>query len=65
MADESPAHVEGVRKGEEMIEEDGKEPGRHTTGHDDTPAGRPHGTTDAREDTGVDPQESISGNPKG
>jgi hypothetical protein len=67
MADESPAHVPGVRKGEEMIQEEGEEPGRGTTGHDDTPAGRPHGTSEARDDTGIDPQEPISGdaNPKG
>jgi hypothetical protein len=67
MADESPAHVPGVRKGEEMIEEEGQESGREATGHDDTPAGRPHGTSTARDDTGIDPQEPISGdaNPKG
>ena len=67
MADESPAHVPGVRKGEEMIEEEGEEAGRTTTGHDDTPAGRPHGTSTARDDTGIDPQEPIGGdaNPKG
>jgi hypothetical protein len=63
---EAPAHVEGVRKGEEMVDEEGREPGRAQTGHDDTPAGRPHGTSDARDDTSIDPQEPISGtNPKG
>ena len=45
---EAPAHVEGVRKGEEMIDEEGREPGRAHAGYDDTPAGRPHGTSDAR-----------------
>ena len=64
---EAPAHVEGVRKGEEMIEEEGTEAGRATNvGQDDTPAGRPHGTSDARDDTAIDPQEPITGtNPKG
>ena len=66
MADEAPAHVPGVRKGEEIIEEEGQEPGRETTGYDDTAAGRPHGTSDARDDTSVDPQEPTTGtNPKG
>ena len=63
---EAPAHVEGVRKGEEIIEEEGKEPGRTHTGYAETPAGRPHGTSDARDDTGVDPKEPVTGtNPKG
>lgn len=67
MADESPAHVAGVEKGEEVIETDGKEAGRFESGHDDTPAGRPRGGSTARDDTGIDPQEPISGagNPKG
>jgi hypothetical protein len=67
MADESPAHVPGVSKGEEVVEEEGKEPGRFESGHDDTPAGRPSGGSTARDDTGIDPQEPISGegNPKG
>ena len=63
---EAPAHVEGVRKGEELIEEEGKEPGRTHTGYAGTPAGRPHGTSDARDDTAVDPKEPVTGtNPKG
>ena len=66
MADEAPAHVPGVRKGEEMIEEEGREPGRVATGTDPTPAGRPYGTSTARDDTGVDPQEPTSGgSPRG
>jgi hypothetical protein len=50
-----------------MIEEEGKEPGRFESGHDETPAGRPHGGSTARDDAGIDPQEPISGegNPKG
>jgi hypothetical protein len=63
---EAPAHVEGTRKGEEMIEEEGREPGRFSLGRDDTPAGRPRGGSDARDDTGVAPEEPITGtNPKG
>lgn len=63
---EAPAHVAGERKGEEAVEREGREPGRYPTGNDDTPAGRPHGTSTARDDTGVDPQEPITGdNPKG
>jgi hypothetical protein len=56
---ESPAHVPGVRKGEEMQENEGQEPGRYSTGNDPTPAGRPHGTSTARDLSGIDPQESI------
>ena len=49
-----------------LIEEEGKEPGRTDTGYAGTPAGRPHGTSDARDDTAVDPQEPTTGtNPKG
>ncbi|HEU5004005.1 MAG TPA: hypothetical protein VFW71_14680 [Actinomycetota bacterium] len=63
---ESPAHVPGVPKGEETVEREGREPGRYPTGSDDTPAGRPHGTSTARDDTGVDPQEPVTGGtPKG
>lgn len=59
-------HVPGVTKGEEVVQEQGEEAGRHTTGHDDTPAHRPHGTSTARDDTGIDPQDPIAGgNPKG
>lgn len=56
---ESPAHVPGVRKGEEMKENEGQEPGRHDTGNDPTPAGRPRGTSTARDYSGVDPQEPV------
>lgn len=56
---EAPAHVAGTRKGEETKEREGQEAGRYDTGHDDTPAGRPHGTSTARDQSGVDPQEPI------
>jgi hypothetical protein len=52
--------VPGVTKGEEVLDRDGREPGRAQTGHDETPAGRPHGTSSARDDTGVDPQDPIT-----
>jgi hypothetical protein len=56
---EAPAHVAGERKGEEAKEREGQEPGRYDTGNDSTPAGRPHGTSTARDYSGVDPQEPI------
>jgi hypothetical protein len=50
---ESVAH-----HGENMIEEEGKEPGRYDTGVDEK-TGRPYGKSTARDATGVDPQEPI------
>jgi hypothetical protein len=51
---ESIAH-----RGENMIEEEGKEPGRYDTGvHEKT--GRPYGKSTARDATGVDPQEPVT-----
>ncbi|MGH9283982.1 MAG: hypothetical protein ACRD0S_13725 [Acidimicrobiales bacterium] len=64
--DMNPEPVKGVgestnRRGEEVIEEEGAEPGRQpnkgTKG-----AGRPYGTSDARDATSIDPQESVTGN---
>jgi hypothetical protein len=47
-----------TRRGEDVIKEEGPEPGRHpnqgTKGAD-----RPYGTSDARAGTGVDPQDPI------
>jgi len=40
-----------------------KEPGREDTGTDDTFAQRPHGTSTARDRTGVNPQEPIGDTP--
>jgi len=45
-----------TRSGEAVAPSEGKEPGRHDTGTDDTPAQRPTGTSDARDMTGVDAQ---------
>jgi hypothetical protein len=50
-----------ARRGEDMIEREGKEAGRHDTGTDDSEAGRPTGESTARDRTGVDPQEGTGG----
>jgi hypothetical protein len=50
---ESVAH-----RGENMIEEEGKEPGRYDLGTKG-PTNRPVGGSTARDSTGVDPQEPI------
>jgi hypothetical protein len=50
------------RSGEEIKEDEGKEAGREdlgTKGQSD----RPVGTSDARDSTGVDPQETVTGGP--
>jgi hypothetical protein len=52
-----------TRRGEDVAKRDGKEPGRFDTGTDGTPAERPTGESDARDVTGVDPQEPITGSP--
>lgn len=49
-----PTHQPGMGKGEEMIEEEGKEPGRQDTGT--TGAGRPAGTSTSRDSTGINPE---------
>lgn len=46
---------EGVRKGEEMPDSEGKEPGRHE--REETEAGRPAGGSTARDSTGVNPEK--------
>lgn len=52
---EDPSHVGGVTKGEDVVKEEGKEPGRQDTGTDGTPANRPTGTSDPRDMTSIDP----------
>lgn len=52
-----PAHTPGTRKGEEILEQDGKEPGRHDKG--DTGEGRPAGGSTARDSTRINPQDPI------
>ncbi|HEY7912148.1 MAG TPA: hypothetical protein VIG62_09585 [Blastocatellia bacterium] len=60
MADEKgtsgPTHEPGVRKGEEIIEQEGKESGRHEKGQ--TGADRPAGGSTARDSTRVNPDDS-------
>ena len=46
------------RSGEDIQDKDGKEAGREDTGEEGS-AGRPSGTSTARDFTGVDPQEPI------
>ena len=50
---DAPAHDKGVRKGEEVREADGKEPGRHDKGQ--TGADRPAGGSTARDSTKINP----------
>jgi hypothetical protein len=56
-----PSHSTGTRKGENIIGDDGKEPGRADTGT--THADRPSGESDARDSTAINPDdvESTSG----
>lgn len=66
MADEGtsgPTHTTGTRKGEDVKERDGQEPGREDTGT--TGADRPAGTSTARDSTGINPDDvdSTSGGP--
>lgn len=56
-----PKHVgkSTTRRGEDVVKNEGKEPGRYDTG----PKGqsqRPSGKSTARDKTGVDPQEPIA-----
>lgn len=57
-----PAHQPGTRKGEEMTDKAGKEPGHHDTG--DSHANRPSGTSTARSSTGVNPEAEEPIDPK-
>jgi hypothetical protein len=50
---DAPAHDKGVRKGEEVRDADGKEPGRHDKGQ--SGAGRPAGGSTARDSTRINP----------
>jgi hypothetical protein len=58
------SHQEGIRKGEEVEETEGKEAGRADTGTQ-FESQRPKGTSDARDFSGVDPQDPDSGTAKG
>lgn len=56
-----PTHTPGTRQGEEIKDEDGKEAGRDDAGT--TGADRPAGGSDAKDSTGINPDdvESSSG----
>jgi hypothetical protein len=59
----APTHSTGTRQGEEIIGEEGKEPGRKDAGT--TGAGRPAGGSNARDSTAINPDsvESDSDSP--
>ncbi|HEX5733020.1 MAG TPA: hypothetical protein VF131_09320 [Blastocatellia bacterium] len=50
---DAPAHDKGARKGEEVREADGKEPGRYDKGQ--SGADRPSGGSTARDSTKINP----------
>jgi hypothetical protein len=50
-----PTHHVGTRRGEEMVEDHGKEPGRHQAG--DKGAQRPVGKSTPRDSTGINPDD--------
>jgi len=50
-----------ARRGEDMIQHEGKEAGRHDSGRDDSEAQRPTGQSTSRDHTGVDPQQGPGG----
>ncbi|HKO96419.1 MAG TPA: hypothetical protein VJU86_05485 [Pyrinomonadaceae bacterium] len=58
-----PTHSTGVGKGEDIKDRDGKEAGRDDAG--ESGAGRPAGTSTARDSTSINPDdvESSSGGP--
>jgi hypothetical protein len=60
--DDRPAHDPGVRRGEELIEDEGKEAGRHDAGHNK--AGRPKGKSSSRNSTSINPDKEDPIDPK-
>jgi hypothetical protein len=52
--DDTPTHTSGTGKGEEIANRDGKEAGRHDK--EQTGAGRPAGTSTARDATRINPE---------
>jgi hypothetical protein len=54
----APTHTPGTRQGEEIKDEEGKEPGRQDAGT--TGADRPAGTSDARDSTAINPDDVES-----
>jgi hypothetical protein len=55
--DERPTHTPGVRRGEEIKQDEGPEPGREDTGT--TGADRPAGKSTGRDSSTVRPSEPI------
>lgn len=56
--EDSPAHTPGTRKGEEITEHEGREPGRESKGA--SHADRPAGERTARDSTGINPDDVSS-----
>ena len=54
-ATDTASHTPGTSKGEEMVEDDGKEAGRHEKG--ESGADRPTGTSTARSSTGINAED--------
>lgn len=52
-----PVHESGTRKGEQIVEDEGKEPGRE--GEGTTGANRPAGTSTGRDSTKVNPKDPV------
>ena len=50
---DAPTHTTGTRKGENIKDDEGKEPGRHDAGT--THADRPSGGSTARDSTAINP----------
>lgn len=48
-----------TRRGEDVIDEEGEEPGRTHTGTDDSQAQRPTGESTPRDETGIQPAEDT------
>ncbi len=62
-SEQKPESTKGVgesmtRRGEDIVEDEGKEPGRHEAGAQGQ-TDRPKGTSTMRDSTGVDPQDPI------
>jgi hypothetical protein len=57
-----PVHTPDTRRGEEISRDDGQEAGRRRTG--ETGAGRPAGTSDARDSTRINPEDEDPVDPK-
>jgi hypothetical protein len=55
----APTHTTGTRQGEEIKDEEGKEPGRQDTGT--SHADRPVGESNARDSTAINPGDVESG----